>query len=91
VALLPETDAAGVAAIAERMRLAVEALNIANTRGVGGRVTVSVGHAAMLANAGTGTASLIAAADVALYQAKRAGRNRVVAAGVVAAPAAAGG
>jgi two-component system, sensor histidine kinase LadS len=85
VALLPETDTPGVNAIAERMRAAVEALNIPNTRGVGGRVTVSVGQAAMVPNGGEGAATLVAAADVALYQAKRGGRNRVAAAVTVAA------
>ena len=91
VALLPETDAAGSAAIAERMRAAVEALNIPNQRGVGGHVTASIGYATMVPNVG-GTGTLVTAADVALYRSKRAGRNRVEAAAVVgAAPLAASG
>ena len=80
VALLPETDAAGAAAIAERMRTAVERLAIANPGGLGGRVTVSAGHATVSATEALSPDLLASAADVALYEAKRGGRNRVAAA-----------
>jgi diguanylate cyclase (GGDEF)-like protein len=83
VALLPETDAAGATAIAERMRQAVEALNIPNARGLGARVTISVGHATVVPGDASGTPTLVAAADAALYQAKRGGRNRAAAAVIV--------
>jgi len=86
VAVLPETDSAGAAVIAERMRAAVESLNIPNTRGVGGRVTASIGHATLVPGDVGGTAALITAADVALYQTKRGGRNRVAAATIVGVP-----
>ena len=86
VAVLPETDSAGATVIAERMRAAVESLNIPNTRGIGGRVTASIGHATLVPNDVASTATLMAAADVALYQTKRGGRNRVTAAAIVAAP-----
>lgn len=71
-ALLPETDAQGAASIAERMRQAVEGLETE-----GGRVTVSFGVASVVASDRLTQNSLVAAADAALYDAKRAGRNAV--------------
>lgn len=77
-ALLPETDRPGAAAIAERMRAAVERLQIPHKEAPGGYTTVSVGFAiAQATDAGTPEA-LLAAADAALYRAKREGRNRTV-------------
>jgi diguanylate cyclase (GGDEF)-like protein len=71
-AMLPETDAQGAEQIAERMRLAVESLETG-----GGRVTVSIGVATIVAGETRTAESLVAAADAALYDAKRAGRNTV--------------
>jgi diguanylate cyclase (GGDEF)-like protein len=71
--LLPATDAAGGRVLAERVRAAVEAGSWPQRP-----VTISVG----VATCEWGSAeALIAAADRALYEAKRAGRNRVVADG----------
>lgn len=70
--LLPETDADGAVSIAERMRKAVEALETD-----GGRVTVSFGVATVVASDQIRQSALVAAADAALYEAKRAGRNAV--------------
>jgi two-component system cell cycle response regulator len=70
VALLPETDAAGAHAVAERMR-ADAAERIAGIPDV----TVSIGCAGWRGEDGE---TLIARADTALYDAKRAGRDRVV-------------
>jgi diguanylate cyclase (GGDEF)-like protein len=72
VALLHDTDQAGAAAVAERLRAAVEGLRIAHPASPSGTVTVSVGAATAERPEG-----LIEAADRALYEAKRAGRNAV--------------
>ncbi|MFL5835722.1 MAG: sensor domain-containing diguanylate cyclase, partial [Solirubrobacteraceae bacterium] len=76
--VLPQTDLDGAYRFAERVRTALEALRIPRLDGVGHlRVTASFGAAA-LPGTGEDKASLIAAADAALYRAKRAGRNRTV-------------
>jgi diguanylate cyclase (GGDEF)-like protein len=79
-ALLPATDASGALAIAERMRAAVEALNLPNRAGEDGRVTISVGRATVESTDGLSPETLVATADAALYDAKRSGRNRVASA-----------
>jgi len=76
--LLPGTPRRGAARLAERMRAAVERLG--GDGGLAG-VTVSVGVASAVPAEGLGPEDLIAAADEALYVAKGAGRNRVVALG----------
>jgi diguanylate cyclase (GGDEF)-like protein len=62
---------------AERVLCAVRATATPHPHGVGGVVTVSVGVAAGSGDAAT----MVARADGALYEAKAAGRDRVVAAG----------
>jgi diguanylate cyclase (GGDEF)-like protein len=75
--ILPQTDAAGAELLAERMRAAVEALQIDRLDGEGTLgVTASFGVASLPYNA-QDKAALIAEADAALYRAKRAGKNRV--------------
>jgi diguanylate cyclase (GGDEF)-like protein len=71
--LLVATDRAGALSYAERMRDAVERYRFDS-----GRVTVSVG-VAVLAEPGPTADELLRAADEALFEAKRLGRNRVVA------------
>lgn len=71
VAVLPDTDLLTAASIAERLRIAVGA----PSEDLPG-LTVSIGAAAIAPGAG-GLADLVAQADEALYNAKRAGRNRV--------------
>jgi two-component system cell cycle response regulator len=73
VAILPDTDRAGVARAAERLRAGVAAGPI-HVDGAALDVTVSVGWAHW---AGDTPADLLARADRALYAAKDAGRNAV--------------
>ena len=75
-ALLPCSLEEGVI-VADRMRQAFEASNIVCDEGAVD-TTVSIGVAG--GPAGTELEVLLAAADTALYQAKRSGRNRVEAA-----------
>ena len=76
--LLPGIDRNAAAAIVERCRQAVEQRRFAH-EGAAIQLTVSAGVAAFDAD-GNDLNALIAAADAALYQAKREGRNRVAAA-----------
>jgi diguanylate cyclase (GGDEF)-like protein len=75
--ILPETDLSGAELLAERMRAAIEGLAIPRVDGKAPlRVTASFGVASLPQSASEKEA-LIAAADAALYRAKRAGKNRV--------------
>lgn len=87
--LLPGLDAAGALAMAERMRGAVLALDIAHRGSPSGLVSVSIGVAVALPQPGEAAGLLVQEADAALYKAKRAGRNRVAAAGAGSRQAAA--
>jgi diguanylate cyclase (GGDEF)-like protein len=83
--VLPQTDTDGAALLAERMREAVEALRVPRVGRPGAlRVTASFGVAALPESARDGE-ELVAAADAALYRAKRGGKNRVERAEQVAA------
>ena len=84
--VLPQTDLAGAWRLAERVRAGIEALTIARVDGDGTvPVTASFGVSSLPETAG-GEAALIAAADAALYRAKRTGKNRVERAEPVPAP-----
>ena len=83
VILLPDTDHEGALHAAETMRASVDGLEVP---GVTAHITASLGVATLPDHALDGP-SLIRAADRALYRAKAAGRNRVVAAVAVEAPA----
>ncbi len=75
--VLPETDADGVAEIAERIRAAVEVTVVAGPNERLLRTTVSIGAAVIAPSAEDTPAHLIRAADAALYTAKENGRNTV--------------
>ena len=74
--LLPQTDIAGAERLAERLRGAVETRPTAHAQGIPVVVTSSFGVASF-PEAETAP-GLFAAADEALYRAKRAGKNCVV-------------
>jgi len=76
VALLPATDWAHALQVAERVRSSVANLRIVVDGAAPIRPTVSIG-VAVLAKASVSFDSLLAQADVAMYSAKRSGKNRV--------------
>jgi len=82
VIILPESDKNGALVRAERVRVAVEEYSFeGREKQPAGKVTISVGIAAFPDDAKT-KQELIQAADDAMLRAKRAGKNRVVVAGV---------
>lgn len=77
LALLPETTRGDAVKVAERIRRDLAQLPGGDA---GVMITISIGVAEFPTDGGTG-AEVIAAADAALYQAKQAGRDRVVGVG----------
>ncbi len=78
IAVLPETAYKNALMLAEKMCRKVEAAGIAHAKSpVSDFVTVSLGVAATLPTGEVSYESLISAADKALYDAKKEGRNRV--------------
>ena len=77
--LLPGLDLDRAAALAEEARRAIEDLMINHSESPIGHVTISIGVESMVPEKFQTCANLIEAADSALYDAKRGGRNAVVA------------
>jgi diguanylate cyclase (GGDEF)-like protein/PAS domain S-box-containing protein len=80
VVILPTADLNSARMRAERIRSRVRELTVLHQGSSLGRITVSIGVAALPVN-GTSAKELLEAADAALYRAKREGRDRVVVAG----------
>jgi diguanylate cyclase (GGDEF)-like protein len=77
--LLPGVEIERAAALADEARKAVEDLAINHSESPLGHVTISIGVEAMVPEKFQTAADLVEAADGALYDAKRRGRNNVVA------------
>lgn len=77
VVLMPDTDLSGASEFAETTRRLVTALAIEHPSVPTRRLTASFGVAMEIPDASGSPDSLISAADQALYEAKRLGRNRV--------------
>lgn len=83
VCLLPETDGEGAASVAERLRETVAGQRLPHVVSpVADHVTVSLGVACALPLADVSPDQLTHLADRLLYEAKRAGRNRVCRGGI---------
>jgi len=77
--LLPDTGRDGAATVAELLKRTVADARIPHARSpIGAHLTVSVGFATLVPNRERHPAELLKAADLALYEAKRRGRDCVV-------------
>ncbi|RTL01825.1 MAG: GGDEF domain-containing protein [Neisseriaceae bacterium] len=78
IILLPQTTLASARAVAERVRNAIEAIQLRHDYSDAAKwVTISCGVACCVPRPGDSSGSLIENADHALYAAKSAGRNQV--------------
>lgn len=79
VVILPAQGGPEAYAAMERIRAAVQALGLPHDKAiVAGVVTISIGVASCVPQQGQSSASLVQAADAAMYRAKNQGRNKVV-------------
>jgi len=74
--ILPETDELGAMYVADKLRSIVYALALEHRGTELGRVTISLGVACAEAGTSIDQAALVRQADLALYQAKKTGRNK---------------
>lgn len=77
VFLAPVTDAKMALTMAQKLCCAFQTIELAHELSEFGNVTVSIGVAAIVPNAQLKPDDLLKAADEALYQAKKLGRNQV--------------
>lgn len=76
IVTLPDADMIEACRVAERLRTTIAGLTVPADDGTAVRVTISIG-VAMFRSHGDGLTDLLAAADVAVYRAKRSGRDQV--------------
>ena len=77
--ILPATSAGGARLLAEKVRRAIESLQIPHSGSPNSSVvTISIGGAVLVPDENGDANRLVQAADTGLYQAKRNGRNQVV-------------
>lgn len=77
--IMPNTDARGARAVAERIRHGLHAARLPHAASaITDHVTASLGVASLVPEAGRASDELVAAADAALYGAKHGGRDRIV-------------
>ncbi len=77
IAVLPETDQGGAVVVGEKIRRAIEALQIPHSKSQSGHVTASIGVATYEHGVHDSIDAVLNAADGALYAAKGRGRNNV--------------
>lgn len=78
--ILPSTDLAGATIVAEKIRANIEAQNLVHVKSeIANCVTASFGVATSIPDHILSPETLICVADLCLYEAKKQGRNRVVA------------
>ncbi|TNF98956.1 MAG: GGDEF domain-containing protein, partial [Gammaproteobacteria bacterium] len=76
--ILPDVDKNGARTVAERLLERVRMENIPHTGSdISQYVTISIGQASLIPTINQSYEELIKASDLALYQSKRSGRNRV--------------
>ncbi len=76
--VLPGTGSLGAQVVGENIRREVEGLRVPYGKGADLRVTISLGCATLVGGKYASPEELVRAADMALYAAKRAGRNAVI-------------
>jgi len=77
--LLPETDTKGAIMVAEKIIQAISQLAIAHEASpISGQITISLGIGTQFPSKELISRTLIKQADMALYEAKRRGRNQYV-------------
>jgi diguanylate cyclase (GGDEF)-like protein len=77
VALLPDTSIEQALVVGERLLEAIRKIALPHTESMHKGVTVSIGAASLVPDESRKLPELLAAADQALYRAKRLGRNRI--------------